>query len=75
MDKQIPRWEPAPPTYRIVTGSHIGSAYNKYNHQKTEVNLNVGDIGKVTAEHEIARANILMEFTSLPHRKLVSMFT
>ena len=32
--------------------------------------MNVGDIGKVTAEHEIARANILMEFTSLPHQQV-----
>ena len=63
MDK-IPRWEPAPPTYRIVTENHIGGTYK--NGQKTNVNLNVGDIGIVIAEHEIARSKILMNFTSLP---------
>ena len=64
MDKKIPRWEPAPPTYRIVTENHIGGTYK--NGQKTNVNLNVGDIGIVIAEHEIARSKILMNFTSLP---------
>ena len=61
MNKQIP---PAPPTYRIVTENHTGSIYN--NNQKTNVKLNVGDIGIVIDEHDFVRGRIIMNFTSLP---------
>ena len=61
----MPVWEPAPPTYRIVTESHTGSAYNNKN-EKTTVDLNVGDMGVVIAEHEVARKKIIMNFTRLP---------
>ena len=51
-------------TYRIVTENHIGGAY--YKNQRTSVNLNVGDIGIVIAEHDMPGSKIIMNFTSLP---------
>lgn len=66
MDKKIiiPRWEPAPSTYRIVTENHIGGTY--YKNQRTSVNLNVGDIGIVIDEHDMPGSKIIMNFPSLP---------
>ena len=61
----MPVWEPAPPTYRIVTENHTGIAYNNKN-EKSTVDLNVGDMGVVIAEHEVAYKKIIMNFTRLP---------